>query len=223
MKAFVSLVCLCTLFSACGGHHSPTGPSPVRGCTDKTATNYNPSATQDDGSCIAPAPPGQPYEPVGDNAPRHYFLDDQGNNYKFNPWVRLIYVSVPPGSKVNVLISGFPPIGACNQNMCFTYKLEFGLDPTPNSHVGMTLSTYWSMDGVNPFFNGSDTSPESLGSGSVLNGQVGLLDSGAGGGGDYFRTGSQWILVKAHRGQNDLSEPILTNFNPVGLFLGYHQ
>ncbi len=32
-------------------------PPPVLGCTDDTATNYNPLATQDDGTCTFPPPP----------------------------------------------------------------------------------------------------------------------------------------------------------------------
>ncbi len=31
-------------------------PAPILGCTNNTATNYNPNATTDDGSCISPAP-----------------------------------------------------------------------------------------------------------------------------------------------------------------------
>jgi hypothetical protein len=34
--------------------HLVTPPSPVLGCTDAQATNYNPNATQDDGSCVYP-------------------------------------------------------------------------------------------------------------------------------------------------------------------------
>lgn len=32
-------------------------PTPVLGCTNPAATNYNPSATQDDGTCVFPEPP----------------------------------------------------------------------------------------------------------------------------------------------------------------------
>jgi uncharacterized repeat protein (TIGR01451 family) len=35
---------------------NPAPPPPVLGCTSPTATNYNPNATQDDGSCIFPVP-----------------------------------------------------------------------------------------------------------------------------------------------------------------------
>ena len=46
---------------------SPT-PSPVPGCTDSSATNYDPSATEDDGSCVAPAPDPTP-PPTPDPSP----------------------------------------------------------------------------------------------------------------------------------------------------------
>ncbi|OHB13696.1 MAG: hypothetical protein A3G05_02080 [Candidatus Zambryskibacteria bacterium RIFCSPLOWO2_12_FULL_45_14] len=36
----------------------------ISGCTDPTATNYDPSATSDDGSCVAPAPAPDPEPPV---------------------------------------------------------------------------------------------------------------------------------------------------------------
>ena len=39
-----------------GGYFS-LPPLPVLGCTDSTATNYNPLATQDDGSCLYPPGP----------------------------------------------------------------------------------------------------------------------------------------------------------------------
>ena len=39
--------------STCVGSVAP----PVSGCTDSTATNYDPLATVDDGSCTYPAPP----------------------------------------------------------------------------------------------------------------------------------------------------------------------
>ena len=40
-------------------------PEPVLGCLDAAAGNYNPSATQDDGSCEYPPPPAEPVvEPV---------------------------------------------------------------------------------------------------------------------------------------------------------------
>jgi len=37
-----------------------TCPVPIRGCTDPTATNYNPDATVDDGSCNFGCPPVGP-------------------------------------------------------------------------------------------------------------------------------------------------------------------
>jgi hypothetical protein len=38
-------------FSSLGGTQIPTPPVDVYGCTDPLATNYNPLATIDDGSC----------------------------------------------------------------------------------------------------------------------------------------------------------------------------
>jgi len=40
-------------WSNIGQHTNPCPSSPVYGCTDSTATNYDPAATTDDGSCIA--------------------------------------------------------------------------------------------------------------------------------------------------------------------------
>ena len=39
------------------GTHNPTCQTAIFGCTDSTATNYDPLATVDDGSCTYPAPP----------------------------------------------------------------------------------------------------------------------------------------------------------------------
>jgi len=44
---------------------SPPPPAPISGCTDPTATNYDPSATVDDGSCVAGTPAPTP-DPVPD-------------------------------------------------------------------------------------------------------------------------------------------------------------
>lgn len=45
----------CSINADCGG-----APPPVPGCTDSSATNYNPSATVNDGSCTYPPPPPPP-------------------------------------------------------------------------------------------------------------------------------------------------------------------
>lgn len=50
----------CTIDSDCGG-----APPPVPGCTDPSATNYNSSATVNDGSCTYPPPPPPPPPPPG--------------------------------------------------------------------------------------------------------------------------------------------------------------
>jgi hypothetical protein len=45
---------------------SPTPPTPIYGCMDSTAMNYNPDATEDNGSCVYPAPPVDEPEDVCD-------------------------------------------------------------------------------------------------------------------------------------------------------------
>lgn len=56
-KIFYSLLALLIIFSACEEEDAaPTVSAPVivNGCMDPAANNYNPSATNDDGSCIYP-------------------------------------------------------------------------------------------------------------------------------------------------------------------------
>ena len=55
-KLLLILLCLPLLFSTCKKEEDEVvTPTVVNGCTDATATNYNSSATNDDGSCIYPA------------------------------------------------------------------------------------------------------------------------------------------------------------------------
>lgn len=51
MKLSMLLLVMLAMIWACGGDDEP---DEIRGCTDPIADNYNPSATADDGSCIAP-------------------------------------------------------------------------------------------------------------------------------------------------------------------------
>ena len=51
----------------------PPPPPPPSGCTDQTATNYDPVAVVDDGSCIAPPPPPPPPPPAPEPAPEPDF------------------------------------------------------------------------------------------------------------------------------------------------------
>ena len=61
MKRILFVLVLTTLIFACKKEDSlptantPTSPTEVEGCTDTLATNYNPEATINDGSCEYPA------------------------------------------------------------------------------------------------------------------------------------------------------------------------
>jgi hypothetical protein len=52
LKWPVRALVVCDPLCAPYGNDSGTGTAPVYGCTDPTATNYNPNATVNDGSCI---------------------------------------------------------------------------------------------------------------------------------------------------------------------------
>jgi LPXTG-site transpeptidase (sortase) family protein len=43
-----------------GNYQNPCPPPPVHGCTNPLATNFNPNAVVDDGSCVLPPPPPSP-------------------------------------------------------------------------------------------------------------------------------------------------------------------
>jgi len=51
MKRILILLCLPLLFTTCKKEEDNT-PASVQGCTDPLATNYNPAATINDGSCV---------------------------------------------------------------------------------------------------------------------------------------------------------------------------
>jgi len=66
IAAIVGLICCFISSSAAGGYllmnaspapETETTPEKIRGCMDSTATNYNASAEEDDGSCISPPDP----------------------------------------------------------------------------------------------------------------------------------------------------------------------
>ena len=49
---FYALLAVSIVFSACKEEDDITAPTVLSGCTDAIATNYDPTATNDDGSCI---------------------------------------------------------------------------------------------------------------------------------------------------------------------------
>ncbi|MBT4882204.1 MAG: hypothetical protein HON40_06610 [Flavobacteriales bacterium] len=51
-KMFYALLAVSIVFSACKEEDDITAPTVLSGCTDAIATNYDPTATNDDGSCI---------------------------------------------------------------------------------------------------------------------------------------------------------------------------
>ena len=55
MKKYLGVLTLVlsVCFTYCDKDDDQNGASSVPGCTDETAFNYDPNATEDDGSCIA--------------------------------------------------------------------------------------------------------------------------------------------------------------------------
>ena len=55
LSVLLSMLMVSMAAAGClGGDDDDTTPTDVEGCTDSTATNYNPDATVDDASCVLP-------------------------------------------------------------------------------------------------------------------------------------------------------------------------
>ena len=81
MKYKLKATLLCTLMIASalagclGGDDDEPEPEAVMGCTYADAENYNPDATEDDGSCTYAEPEPEPEPVMG-------CMDDGANNYE---------------------------------------------------------------------------------------------------------------------------------------------
>jgi gliding motility-associated-like protein len=105
------------------------GEGPVIGCTDPTACNFDPSATEEDGSCVLPSP----YYPDGDS-------DGYGNMY-----MEEYYCELQPGYVDNP--------GDCDDSNSNIYlgssEICNGLDDDCDGELdnGVTITFYQDADG----------------------------------------------------------------------------
>ena len=86
-----------------GGTITVTGPANIYGCTDPTATNYNPSANIDDGSCIYPV---------------YGCTDPTATNYNPSATVNdgsCLYCTY---GCIDSTATNYNPLATCNDNSC---------------------------------------------------------------------------------------------------------
>lgn len=111
----------------------------VCGCTDNTATNYNPLATVDDGSCIFPIPTVEApnvFSPNGDDANDLFFLETTNalsvSLTILNRWGNVMYDS----EGINPAWNGKTPAGIDAPDGVYFYKYTVTgyLDATLEGH-----------------------------------------------------------------------------------------
>lgn len=120
-------------------------PPPKGGCTDPTATNYDPTATYNDGSCTYPPPPPDPIYGCTDPAALNF--DPLANTNDGS----CIYPPIPVGGCTDPDAINYNPDATFNDGSCI-----YPPDPIPDSilltptgqDVKMTLNGY-SMENVN--------------------------------------------------------------------------
>jgi hypothetical protein len=106
----------------------------VSGCTDSTATNYDPLATIDDGSCVYPPPPPSPIYGCTDPAATNYdqtATDDDGS---------CTYPSSVVYGCTDASSPNYDPLATYDDGSCI-YPCS-GLPPIPG-YPGYAPGSYW--------------------------------------------------------------------------------
>ena len=99
----------------------------IYGCTNPSATNYNPSATMDDGSCIYPPSPISSITPNNAYQGQTLSVTISGNNLNISTWSSTIVFSQWNGSSNNIFYGSI--VGSTGNNHYGTVSIDGNQTP----------------------------------------------------------------------------------------------